>query len=120
VFISRKRSFHEGDEAAGVALQFVEQAGEAVGGQQADVLGEHAEQAAGEEVGHHFGLVPGFLERFGEFGQVGGDFAGDLSAAFGGVEGGGVGPYRAQAFADLVLGQVIQLDAVGGGSGKAR
>jgi hypothetical protein len=53
------------DELRGLSLQAFEQFGEAALGHQADVLGEHAEQAAGEEAGDGSGRGRRF-ERLGE------------------------------------------------------
>ena len=62
-----------------------EQVLEAVSRQQADILGEHGEQAAHQEAGDGSGVVPGLLQALGEFGQVPGDLAGDLGGLLGRV-----------------------------------
>ena len=81
-----EEKFEHGHESAGVGLNGVEEAEEGVFGEEADVLGEHAEEAAGKELGDEARLVA-FLEGFGEFGKVAGDFAGDLGGLLGRVEG---------------------------------
>ena len=63
-------------------------------GEQADVFGEHGEQAAHEELRDIVRVVFVGFERFGEFGELCGDFAGDFGAAAGRVERERIGPDR--------------------------
>ena len=91
--------------------QGFEQFREAVFGQKLDILGKHAEQAAGEKLGNHVGLVPGLFQGFGELRQMAGNFAGDIGGAFRRIKGGGICPDEAETFADFIVGQVGQPDA---------
>jgi hypothetical protein len=58
-----------------IVLQGFEQGGEGalaiLPGQQADIFGEHREQAAGEEAGDQFGVMAGAFERSGDACQSG-------------------------------------------------
>ena len=100
-------------ELRGVGADRIEQVGEAGGGQEADVLGEHAEEAAAEEIGHQARGVPGLFEGLGELGQQIGDVAGDVGGVARGIEGERVGPDQAEALADFRPAQVLQPDAEG-------
>ena len=90
----------------------VEEVGECLPGQQADVLGEHREQAAGEEAGDALGVVAGAFEGLGDAGQLAGDGARGAGAGAGGVERQRVEPDGAQAGADAFVAQVGEFDAV--------
>ena len=70
---------------------------EAVFRQQADVFGEHGEEAALEESGDDTGVVLVGFEGFGEFGEAAGDVAGDFGGFLGGIERVGIGPDGAEA-----------------------
>jgi hypothetical protein len=85
----------------GIGPDRIEQAREALSRQEARVLGEHAEEAAAEEIGHLARGVPGLFEGLGELGQQIGDFAGDDGGVTRGIEGVGVRPDPAEALADL-------------------
>jgi hypothetical protein len=76
------------------------------------VLGEHAEQAAGEEAGDGFGGVAGLFQRLGEFGEVAGDFARDAGGGGGGVEALRVEPDGGEPRADGLVAQVGEADAM--------
>ena len=55
--------------------------------------------------------MPGFLQRGGEEGEVAGDFAGDGSADFGGVEGERVEPDAAETVADCFVAEIVEAEA---------
>jgi hypothetical protein len=93
-------------------LLLLEQLGEAVLGQQADVLREHGEQAAHQE-GRDLPGVVVVLQALGDVRQPVGDVARDLRRAAGRVEGLRVGPDLLQAPAEVGVAQVLQVDAVG-------
>ena len=81
--------------------------------QQADILGEHGEQAAHEEFGDFLGVVLPF-QAAGDFREPLGDVAGDFGAAFGGVEGLRLGPDRTQAGADSGIAQAVRRNRIAG------
>ena len=62
-------------------------------------------------MGDEVGLVAGGFQGLGEFGEVGGHFAGDIGGAFGGIERGGVGPDEAEALADFRVGEIGEAEA---------
>jgi hypothetical protein len=101
--------FEQGGEGA-VAVDF---------GQQADVLGEHREQAARQEGGDALGGVLA-LQRLGDAGQAHGDVARGAGGAAGRVEAVRVFPDGLEAGADVVAGEVVELDAVAARVGKGR
>ena len=112
-----------GTNCPGAFLQRFEQAGEgafAVNfGEQADVFGEHREQAAREEGGDAPGLVFAF-ERLGDAGKADGDFARGAGCAAGRVEAVRVIPDGLEAGADFRLGEVVEPDAVAARIGEGR
>lgn len=69
------------------------------------------EEAAAEELGDFLGGVPGCFVRFGEFGEVAGDFGGDLGGFASGVERQGIGPDEPESLADFLPGKVGKADA---------
>ena len=98
-------------EALGRGTQAFQQPAKTILRQQPDILGEHAEQAAGEEFGDEARSVSGLFQRRGEDGQVSGDLAGDGGADLRGVEGERVEPDPAEAFADGFLREIREPDA---------
>lgn len=87
-------------------------------GQQADIFGEHAKQAAGEEFGDGFGRVACLLEGLGEFCEVVGYVPRDFRAALGGIERGRVGPDELEPLTDFLIAQLLKADAIGERIGK--
>ncbi len=81
-------------------------------GQQADVLGEHGEEAALEESGDDLRVVAVGFEGLGEPGEASGDVAGDLGGALAGIERVGIGEDQAQALADFRAAEIGEEDAV--------
>ena len=79
--------------------------------QQADILCEHGEEAAHEELCDLLGVVLAF-QAAGDAGEALGDVAGDLGAAFGGIEGVRGAPDRAQAVSDGPVAQTFQRDGI--------
>ena len=110
--------FDHGGEVFGGVFEALEEAGEAAAREEVDVFGEHGEEATHEKGGDGLGGVAGFFEGDGEAGEFFGDFAGDAGAAFGGVEAVGIEPDLAEAFAEVVAGEIGEEDAVGAGGGK--
>ncbi len=108
----------QGGNRGGVGVAFAEQRGELALGQQPDILGEHAEEAAGKKAGDGFGGVAGAFERLGDFGEVRRDLARDARGVAGRVEVERVAPYRREALADRVVAQIGEADAVGARIGK--
>ncbi len=106
-----------GGEFVGGVLEAFEEGGEGVVGDEVDIFCEESEQDAHEEVGDGFGVMAGFFERFGKFGEGGGDFSRDFGRTFGGVEGLGIGPDFLEAVEQvgtaLRIGEVFEVDAVG-------
>jgi hypothetical protein len=94
----------------------LERVGEEPLGQQADVLGEHREDAAHEELGDGLAAVAADLEAVRQLGKVGRDVAGHPGAALGGVEPVRVGEDRAEQLD--VRRQVSEEDPVALGVGK--
>jgi hypothetical protein len=105
-------------ELRGVGADRIEQVGEAGGRQEAHVLGEHAEEAATEEIGHPARGVAGLFEGLGELGQQIGDLAGDHGGVPRRIEGERVRPDQAEALADFRPAQVVQADAESLGMGE--
>ncbi len=101
----------------------LEQAGEGAVvvdlGQQADIFGEHREQAAREEGGDALGGVLAF-ERLGDAGKANGDLARGAGRAAGRVEAVRVGPHGFEAGADFWLGEIVELDTVAARIGEGR
>ena len=95
-----------------------EEIAEAVLGDEADVLGEHGEEAAHEEAGDAVGGVALRLEGEAEGGEAAGDLSGDAGGGAGGVERVGVGPDEGEAVADGGVGEVVEADAEAGGVGE--
>ena len=85
--------------------------------QQADILGEHGEQAAHEKFGDFLGVVLSF-QAAGDIREPLGNVAGDLGAAFGGIERMRIGPDRAQPGADFGLAQAGQRNGIAGAVGE--
>ena len=110
----------EGLELRGLGADGIEQVGEAGGGQQAHVLGEHAEEAAAEEIGHLARAMPGLFEGLGELGQQLGDGASDGGGMARGIKGVRVGPDQSQALADFRPAQLLHADAEGQRMGEVR
>ena len=79
--------------------------------QQADILREHGEEAAHEELRDLLGVVLAFQAE-GDAREALGDVAGDLGAASGGIEGVRVAPDRAQPLADGLVAQTFQRDGI--------
>gem|GEM_PF-2992592 len=104
------------DELLRTVLQRFEQGGErtlaVLPGQQADVFGEHREQAAGEETGDEFGVMAGAFERPGDARQMAGDLARDPRRGTRRVERQRVAPQHPQALAEAAFGEVGEPDAV--------
>ena len=104
-------------------MQGFQQAGEGAFvvdfGEQADVFGEHGEQAAREEGGDALGLVFAF-ERLGDAGEADGDFARGAGGAAGRVEAVRVLPDGLEAGADFRLAEVVEPDAVAARIGEGR
>jgi len=107
-----EQAVDERDGGAGVGLHGVEEVLKPILGQEADILGEHAEEAAREEGGDELGWVFLLFEGFGEFGEVAGDLAGDGGGFFGRIERVRVEPDGAEALAHLGLAEVVQAEAV--------
>ena len=112
------QALEHGGEVGGLAVQALEQLGEAALGEQADVFGEHGEQRPHEKAGDVLGAVPAGFKRFGEGRQLVGDLAGDPGGFAGGVEAHRVEPQGAQALANVGATQVIQPDAEVPGVGE--
>jgi hypothetical protein len=105
----------QGGGLLAVLAQQVHEAAQALGpafGQQAHVLGKHAEQAARQKAGHVVRRVAGGLQALGQLGQLGGHLARDAGAGAAGVQAERVGPQGFQALADGGVGQLLQPDAV--------
>jgi hypothetical protein len=102
----------EDGKSLGRSIEFSQETGKSILGEQADVLGEHGEEAALEESGDDLGIVPVALERLGEAGEPVGDVAGDLGGFFRRIERMGIGPDEAEALADLGTPQVGEGDAI--------
>ena len=113
-----EQGLHDLLKAFAVGGKRFEQFGEAVFGQQLHVLGEHTEQAAGEKLGDDFRLMPGLLQRFGEFGEMPRNFARDIGGMFRGIERGGIRPEEAETGADFFISEIGQPDAKGARVGK--
>ena len=110
--------FRQRSELVGGPLQALQQAGEALFRDQADVLGEHGEEAALEKVADLLGRMARLLQGLGQAGELVGDLAGDPGAVPGGIEPQGVGPGQLQALADFGTGEILQPDAVRAGIGE--
>jgi hypothetical protein len=115
-FIHRLPEFgNERDELLRGFLQGLEQGGERALvvdlGQQADVFGEHREEAAREKGGDSLGGVSGF-QRLGDAGEADGNFARGAGGAAGGVEAVRVVPDGLESGADFRPGEVVEPDAV--------
>ncbi len=112
------------DKLLRVALQGFEQRGESalavLFGQQADVFGEHREQAAGEKAGDEFGWVARLFKRPRDARQMHGDFARDLGRGARGVERQRVEPQGFEACAEVFVGKIGQADAVRARVGERR
>ena len=108
----------ENRETARVFLHFFEQGLEAVFREQADVLGEHGEEAALEESGDDLRVVAIGLKGLGQGGEAAGDVAGDLGGELGGIERMGIEPNSPEAVADFLPMEIRQGDAVGDGIGE--
>lgn len=93
-------------------LYAVEELLEAALGEEADILGEHGEEAALQKTGDGLRRVAIGFERLRELGEAGGDVAGHLGGALGGVERVGIGKDEAQALDDLGTMQVGEQNAV--------
>ena len=100
----------------GVVAHVLQQLAKGALGDQADILGEHGEQATREKRGDGLGRVAGDffvpLQGLGQLGEFGGDGAGDARRAPRRVQRHRVEPDGAQAFADLGAAQVIEIDAM--------
>ena len=103
----------EAGEVVGGGFAALEEVAEGGFGEEADILGEHGEEAAHEEVGGDFGRVAGGFEGFGDGGEAFGDGAGDAGGAAGGVEGAGVGPEGAEEGLGFGFAEVFEVDAEG-------
>ena len=71
--------------------------------EEADVLGEHREDEAHEELGDKDSVVAFGFEGLGEFGEAVGDVAGDTGGVERGIEREWIGPDFVEAFADGVF-----------------
>ena len=107
----------ERDGGGGIALHRFEEVREAVAREEIDVLGEHAEETAREKGGDGGGVVFPF-EKFGELGEVAGDFARDGRGNFRWVERERVEPDGAELRADRGVAQIGEADAIGAGIGE--
>ncbi len=85
--------------------------------QQAGVLGEHAEHALDQEVGHGLGRFAPLGEARGYFAHAGGGFLGDGVGGFGGAELLRVGEQPAEFLQVFRLADVRHQDGVGFGRG---
>ena len=110
--------FDHGTELLGVSAQAFEQAGEAVLGQQLDILGKHGEERAHEEGGDTGGVVSAAFQRLREASEVLRDLAGDAGAAARGIERERIEPREAQQVADGGIGEAFERDAVTAGIGE--
>ncbi|SDD61981.1 hypothetical protein SAMN04488509_104180 [Aquimonas voraii] len=97
-----------------------QQVAEALGRQQAHVLGKHGEQAAHQELGDGFGRVAAGFQAARELGQLGGDLAGDAGGLARGVQPHRVQPDAAQACEQLRPAQIGERDAVAARIGEGR
>jgi hypothetical protein len=98
-------------ETGAIVLDGFQEFGETAIGQEADILGEHAEEAAAEKFGNCMrGVTIGF-EGFSEFGEVAGDFASDFGGLTRGVEREWIGPDEAEALAGFLVAKVGEADA---------
>ncbi len=88
-----------------------EEVGETAFGEEADIFGEHAEEAAAEEFGDFLRGVSGGFEGFGEFGEVAGDFGGDFGGFASGIEAEGIGPDESELVADFFVREISEADA---------
>jgi hypothetical protein len=88
--------------------------------QQADIFGEHREQAAGEETGDEFGVVTDAFERLGDLRQVSGNVARDSRRGARRVKRQRVEPQRSQADADRFVGQIGEPDTMRARVGERR
>jgi hypothetical protein len=105
-------------ELLGRLAQLGEQPGEGAAGEETDVLGEHREQAAHEELRRRLGVVAGGFERAGERGEMRGHLASDAGGTPRRVERGGVGPHRAHSLADLLALEIGEGESVRAGVGE--
>jgi len=105
-------------EATRAFLHFFEQVLEAVFREQADVFGEHGEEAALEESGDDLRVVAIGFEGLRQGGEAAGDGVGDLGGELGGIERMGIEPDGAEAVADFLPVEVRQGDAVRDGIGE--
>src|SRR3546814_20290457 len=60
---------------------------------------------------HRFGLIAAIFEELADVGEPFCDIARDLGGVFGWVERVGIEPDRPQAFADMLVAQIFQIDA---------
>jgi hypothetical protein len=102
----------EDGEALRGGFHTVEELLEAAFGKEADILGEHGEEAALQEAGDGLRRVAVGFEGFPELGEAGGDVAGDLGGDLRGVERMGIGEDEAQSLEDLRTVEVGEENAV--------
>jgi hypothetical protein len=107
-------------EASAIVRDRLQQFGECVVWDQADIFGEHAEEATGEEVGDDARPVTIRFERFGEFGKVAGNGESDISGMAGWIERNGISPNVLQALADFGVGELFETDAEGARIGEGK
>lgn len=111
------KRFDHGLEVGQVLAEAVEQISEAVLGEEVNVFGEECEDAAHQERRDgRSGVV--LFERAGEVGEVLGYIARYSGGDTAGIERERVEPDRAEAIANVVVLQVLEIDAVGEGIGK--
>ena len=99
-----------GDERGGAGVGGGDQLGEQAVGEQADILGEEAEEQADQEVGDALGLLAVAAQQRGELGEVAGGLLRDLLGGLGGAERLGVGEEVAQPLEALGGKQVVEGD----------
>ena len=114
---------HHGNALAGAGVHFAEQVAalnpakpsplagsdssnsvKLCSGNKLDILGEHAKQAAREKLRDDLGSWPACFQRLGQFGQMAGNFAGDIGGVFRRVKRGGIRPDEPEPFADFLVG----------------
>ena len=95
-------------EALRIVDRIAQHRGEAAPAQQADVLGEHREQAAHQEIGDRFRRMAPPLQRLADDREARSDVARDLGRAAGGVETARIEPYRPQPRANRLVMQIVE------------
>ena len=109
-----------GTNCAGSSLRLFSRSVKRALRNQADILGEHAEQAAGEEAGDGFGGVAGGFERLGDLGQMRGNLARDARGLARRVERSGSSQSRRRRSRMSSSRRSASADAVAARVGKGR